>query len=140
MKITSTVNYIGNLRTDCVHQKSNTTIYTDAPTDNKGKGEKFSPTDLVATAFAACMITVMGIKAAENDISFQAVSADVQKIMKSNPRKIGELIIKISIGEQWSSKEKTLMERTALDCPVAKSLHPDLLQNVKFIYTNDSRV
>ena len=73
MKITSTVNYIGNLRTDCVHQKSNTTIYTDAPTDNKGKGEKFSPTDLVATAFAACMITVMGIKAAENDISFQAV-------------------------------------------------------------------
>ena len=86
------------------------------------------------------MITVMGIKAAENDISFQAVSADVQKIMKSNPRKIGELIIKISIGEQWSSKEKTLMERTALNCPVAKSLHPDLLQNVKFIYTNDSRV
>lgn len=138
MKNTSTVNYIGNLRTNCTHQESKTEINTDAPTDNKGKGEKFSPTDLVATALAACMITVMGIKAEESKISFTKVAADVQKIMESNPRRISEVVIRLKIGDTWTSKEKILMERTALNCPVAKSLHPDLLQQVEFDYTNES--
>jgi uncharacterized OsmC-like protein len=98
----------------------------------------FSPTDLVATALASCMITVMGIKAETNDIKFEEVDAEVEKIMDSNPRRISEIKIRMKIGERWSRKEKELMERTALNCPVAKSLHPDLLQDVKFVYTNES--
>lgn len=138
MKITSTVSYLSQLSTECVHQKSGSSIQTDAPIDNNGLGRMFSPTDLVATALASCMITVMGIKAETNDIKFEEVDAEVEKIMDSNPRRISEIKIRMKIGERWSRKEKELMERTALNCPVAKSLHPDLLQDVKFVYTNES--
>jgi len=136
--MTSNVEYIKNLSTSCTHIKSGSQILTDAPTDNNGKGEKFSPTDLVATSLAACMLTVMGIKAEEDKIHFQNVSAAVEKIMESNPRRISEIKIIISIGEVWSKKEKSIMERTALTCPVAKSLNPDLLQEIEFVYTNES--
>jgi putative redox protein len=136
--MTSNVEYIKNLSTSCTHIKSGSQILTDAPTDNNGKGEKFSPTDLVATSLAACMLTVMGIKAEEDKIGFQNVSAAVEKIMESNPRRISEIKIIISIGEVWSKKEKSIMERTARTCPVAKSLHPDLLQEIEFVYTNES--
>ncbi len=138
IKMTSNVEYIKNLSTSCTHIKSGSQILTDAPTDNNGKGEKFSPTDLVATSLAACMLTVMGIKAEEDKISFQNISASVEKIMESNPRRISEIKIIMSIGEVWSKKEKSIMERTACTCPVAKSLHPDLLQEIEFIYTNES--
>jgi len=136
--MTSNVEYIKNLSTICTHIKSGSQILTDAPTDNNGKGEKFSPTDLVATSLAACMLTVMGIKAEEDKIHFQNVSAAVEKIMESNPRRISEIKIIISIGEVWSKKEKSIMERTARTCPVAKSLNPDLLQEIEFVYTNES--
>jgi len=138
MKITSTVKYAGNLGTSCVHLKSKSEIQTDAPIDNNGKGQKFSPTDIVATALASCMMTVMGIKAEQNGIKFNNLIASVEKVMESNPRRISEIKIIMTVDEDWTKKERQIMERTARTCPVAKSLHPDLLQEVTFIYTRDS--
>lgn len=132
--MTSKVHYKGNLRTECEHVKSGSVVCTDAPTDNNGKGELFSPTDLVATALASCMITVMGIKANQSDISFNNVSASVVKVMGSDPRRIIESKIEVSIDEKWTTKEKKIMESTGRNCPVAKSLHPDMIQNITFIY------
>ena len=132
--MTSKVNYKGNLRTECVHLKSNSLICTDAPPDNNGKGESFSPTDLVATTLASCMITVMGIKAAQSDIGFSKISATVLKVMGTNPRRIVKIKVDIEVGEKWTSKEKRIMEKTANTCPITKSLHPDIVQDISFIY------
>jgi len=132
--MTSNVNYKGGLRTVCEHIKSASVIETDAPKDNNGNGERFSPTDLVATALASCMITVMGIKAKESDIAFNTINAKVQKIMSADPRRISEIQVVISVHETWTDKEKNIMENTAKTCPVAKSMHPDLVQNIKFVY------
>jgi uncharacterized OsmC-like protein len=132
--MTSNINYKGGLRTVCEHIKSASVVETDAPIDNNGNGERFSPTDLVATALASCMITVMGIKANQSEIAFDTINAKVQKIMAADPRRISEIQVVISVQENWTDKEKTIMENTAKTCPVAKSLHPDLVQNVKFIY------
>ena len=132
--MTSKVEYKGNLRTECIHIRSNSKVSTDAPIDNNGKGELFSPTDLVATALASCMITVMGIKAANAGIDFENISADVIKIMGSDPRRIEELKVVVSVSENWTDKEKIIMEKTGLTCPVAKSLHPNLLQRISFVY------
>lgn len=132
--MTSTVNYLGDLRTDCTHVASDSVIQTDAPKDNNGKGELFSPTDLVATALASCMITVMGIKAAQSNISFIQVKAQVTKIMAADPRRISGVQINIEVGDSWSEKDKKIMENTAKTCPVAKSLHPDLRQEINFYY------
>ncbi len=137
MEITSTVKYLGDLSTECTHLKSNSVIVTDAPTDNNGKGLKFSPTDTVATGLVSCMITVMGIKARESEIKFNDIRAEVTKMMGSNPRRISEIRVKILIEESWSSREKTIMENTAKTCPVAKSLHPDVVQKIEFIYTKE---
>lgn len=132
--MTSNVNYKGDLRTICEHIKSTSVIETDAPVDNNGNGERFSPTDLVATALAACMITVMGIKANQSGIAFDTINGEIHKTMAADPRRISEIQVVISVQEIWTDKEKTIMENTAKTCPVAKSLHPDLVQNVKFIY------
>lgn len=132
--MTSKVLYIGKLRTECTHIKSDSKVSTDAPTDNNGNGELFSPTDLLATSLASCMITVMGIKANQSGIPFDNVRAEVLKIMESNPRRISEVKVEIEIDEKWSGNEREIMERTGLTCPVAKSLHPDLIQNVAFVY------
>ncbi|MGB0850252.1 MAG: OsmC family protein [Bacteroidia bacterium] len=132
--MTSKVRYKGNLRTECEHVKSGSIIYTDAPTDNNGKGELFSPTDLVATALASCMITVMGIKANQSNIAFENVSADVVKVMGSGPRRIIESKVEVVVEENWTEKERTLMEFTGKNCPVAKSLHTDMIQSISFIY------
>lgn len=132
--MTSRVEYLGGLRTRNTHLKSGAQIETDAPTDNHGQGALFSPTDLAATSLANCMITVMGIKAEQNGISFNAVSADVKKVMSSGPRRIKEIHVELKIEENWTVEEKKLMEETALNCPVALSLHPDIEQLVKFRY------
>tara|TARA_B110000879_G_C11181275_1_gene518523 strand:+ start:5659 stop:6060 length:402 start_codon:yes stop_codon:yes gene_type:complete len=132
--MTSNIRYKGNLSTECTHLKSSTTIVTDAPTDNKGKGQAFSPTDLVATALASCMITVMGIKAAASDIRFDLVEASVLKVMSSNPRRIAEIKVNITVAENWTEKEKQILEKTARACPVAQSLHPETKQEVVFTY------
>ena len=133
---TSTVKYLGELRTASTHIQSNTTIFTDAPQDNHGKGEMFSPTDLMATSLANCMLTVMGIKAnTEGMTSIDGTTAEVTKIMYAEPRRIGEIHIKLKFpNNNFTDKEKKIYENTAHTCPVAKSLHPDLKQVLEFIW------
>ena len=127
--------YLGELRVSSTHLASNTEIITDAPVDNNGKGESFSPTDLVATALGTCMITVMGIYAEKNGILMPNVYSRTNKVMSSTPRKISKLKIEIIFGDnQLSEVEKQCLKDVALNCPVAKSLHPDLKQEIEFIF------
>ena len=127
--------YLGELRVSSTHSASNTVITTDAPIDNNGKGESFSPTDLVATALVSCMITVMGIHANKNGILMPNVYSRTNKFMTPNPRKISKLKIEIIFeGNQLSDVDKQSLKEVALNCPVAKSLHPDLQQEIKFIF------
>ena len=133
--MTSTVTYSGELRTFATHVKSGNSIITDAPTDNHGKGENFSPTDLVATALSSCMLTVMGIKANQKGINMDGAKSEITKIMASNPRRIAEVQIKIKMPvKDYSDEEKKLLEHTARHCPVAKSVHPDMVQQVEFVW------
>lgn len=132
--MTSKVIYTGNLHTEATHLKSGTVVETDAPIDNHGKGACFSPTDLVATALSSCMMTIMGIAAEAHQIDIIGTTCEVEKIMESNPRRIGTIRIKMSFarGKQFSGKEKRLLEKAALTCPVYQSLHPDLKKEVTF--------
>ena len=132
--MTSKVIYKGSLRTEATHLRSGNTIITDAPTDNKGKGEAFSPTDLVATALASCMLTIMGIKADEMNINIEGTSAEVKKIMDSGPRRIAQVIIVINIPISTDEKTKNILEKAALTCPVDKSLSDSMIREVKFIW------
>jgi putative redox protein len=136
MMITSKIKYLGGLRTEATHLQSNNIIHTDAPKDNHGKGEAFSPTDLVATALGSCMLSVMGIVAMKEGITnMDGTTADVTKIMYAEPRRIGEIHITITFPkENYTDKEKKIYENAAHTCPVAKSLHPDLKQVVTFIW------
>jgi len=132
--MTSKVIYEGDLRTVATHLGSGTTIETDAPLDNQGKGERFSPTDLVATALASCMFTLMGIAARTHHINVKGMSCEVEKIMDSNPRKIGGINVTIHFpaGESYTEKEKKILELAALTCPVYLSLHESVRKNVLF--------
>jgi putative redox protein len=134
--MTSKVEYLGELRTEGVHLQSGTVIQTDAPKDNHGKGEAFSPTDLVATALASCMISIMGIVAMKEGITpVDGAIAEVIKVMYPDPRRIGEVHIKITFpSKEYSEKEKKMYENAARTCPVAKSLHPDLKQVIEFVW------
>ena len=132
--MTSKVIYKGSLRTEATHLRSGNTIITDAPTDNKGKGEAFSPTDLVATALASCMLTIMGIKANEININIDGTTAEIEKIMGSGPRRIAQLIIVINIPISTDQKTKNILEKAALNCPVDKSLSDSMIRDVKFIW------
>ncbi|MCX2744700.1 OsmC family protein [Mangrovivirga sp. M17] len=130
---TSEVKYLGGLRTTAKHLKSGNEIITDAPVDNHGKGEAFSPTDLVATALAQCMMTIIGIYANNYNIDPGEMSAEINKIMASGPRRIEEIEITLIFkGHNLDSKQKKKVENAALNCPVAKSLHSDLKQTVNF--------
>ena len=130
---TSKITYQGNLRTQAIHLKSNNTIITDAPTDNNGKGNAFSPTDLVATALGSCMLTIIGIKAQDNGMVTDGITVDVTKIMTSNPRKIGEIVVEFNFDYKgYSDKEKRVIENAAKTCPVALSLHPETKQTLIF--------
>lgn len=133
---TSLVKYVGELRTEATHLQSGTVINTDAPKDNYGKGEAFSPTDLVATALASCMISIMGIVALKEGMtSIDGASAEVVKVMYSDPRRIGEVHVKIVFPKKnFTDKEKKMYEHAAHTCPVAKSLHPDIKQITEFIW------
>jgi uncharacterized OsmC-like protein len=132
--MTSQIVYEGNLRTVATHLQSGTVIETDAPTDNQGKGERFSPTDIVATALGTCMLTIMGIKARDLDVNLEGTKVDITKIMVANPRRIGEIkvVIKFSENVQADEKQRTILERAAMTCPVFESLHPDLKKDVEF--------
>jgi uncharacterized OsmC-like protein len=127
----SKVIYKGNLRTEATHLKSGNVIYTDAPTDNHGKGEAFSPTDLASTSLASCILTIMGIAANSHDINIEGTQADVEKIMTSDPRRIGKINITIKMPDhEYSSKEKKILEAAAHHCPVALSLHDKTEENI----------
>ena len=130
----SNIVYKDNLRTEAVHLSSGEAIITDAPVDNNGKGEAFSPTDLVAAALGSCMITIMGIAAQKHNIDISGTSASVKKIMGSNPRKIDEVVIDISMSNHLNENDRKRLERAALSCPVHKSLHPDLIKKISFSY------
>lgn len=132
--MTSEVIYLGDLRTQSTHLASQASIVSDAPIDNNGKGEAFSPTDYVANALASCMLTIMGIKAQELNIDISQSRAEVTKIMQAEPRKIGEVQVKIFISISADEKTQTILENVARACPVAKSLHPDIQQNITFIW------
>ena len=132
--MTSIVNYLGNLRTESIHVSSNDKIVTDAPVDNNGKGEAFSPTDLVATSLSSCILTVIGIVSKKINYDLTNTKSSVRKIMGDNPRRIAEILVKIEFSKSADSKTKTIIEKAALNCPVAKSLHPDIKQNISFIW------
>ncbi|MEN9381212.1 MAG: hypothetical protein RI940_93 [Bacteroidota bacterium] len=131
--MTATVTYESNLRTTCLHLQSGSAIETDAPTDNKGKGERFSPTDLIATGLGACMITTMGIKAQTMDIVLDGAKVEVTKVMVSDPRRIGKIIAHVTM-PALNLDEKTIeiLERVARTCPVERSLHPDVELDIQF--------
>ena len=130
--MTSKVNYLGDLRTSAIHIASDKNIITDAPIDNQGKGEAFSPTDTVATALASCLLTIMGIKARDLNIDITKTSAEVTKVMASNPRRISEIEITVNFTKSYDQRIKKILEKAALTCPVSNSLHPDLKQNILF--------
>jgi uncharacterized OsmC-like protein len=129
---TSTVIYLGDLRTSSTHLQSGTTIVTDAPLDNNGKGEAFSPTDMVANSLATCMFTVMGIKAKELNIDFSNSTAEVTKIMAAEPRRISEIHITFQMNLEADEKTRIILERTAMTCPVYHSLQPKIKKVLVF--------
>lgn len=129
---TSKVIYKGDLRTESTHLQSGTIILTDAPTDNHGRGEAFSPTDMVANSLATCMFSIMGIKAKAMDIRIEDSTAEVTKIMQAEPRKINEIIVSFEMNAVADEKSKTILERAAMTCPVFLSLHPDIKKTVSF--------
>ena len=132
--MTSQIIYEGNLRTVATHLQSGTVIETDAPTDNQGKGERFSPTDLVATALGTCMLTIMGIKARDLQVNLEGTKVDITKIMSANPRRIGEIkiVIKFPGSVDADEKQRKIIEKAAMTCPVFESLHPDMKKDVEF--------
>ena len=131
---TSKIIYKNNLRTEAQHIASGQKIITDAPLDNNGKGEAFSPTDLVATALASCMITIMAIAAEKNGINISETSASVKKVMGINPRTISDIVIEITMSKDIALKDRKRLEKAALACPVHKSLHPDMNKEITFSY------
>jgi putative redox protein len=126
--------YLGELRTEATHVYSGTKAITDAPLDNKGKAESFSPSDMLSASLGSCMMTIMGIAAREHQINIDGTTCSITKIMATEPRRVSEIQIILTFPESvnYSDKEKAILERAALTCPVAQSLHPDLKQNVTF--------
>lgn len=132
---TAKTKYIGDLRTEIVHIKSGSVITTDAPADNKGKGENFSPTDMVASALGSCIFTIMGIAAREHSFSIDGSTCRITKIMNENPRKIGEIRIEFDFTRNvYSDKQKKILEYCVKTCPVALSLNESVFQNVTLLF------
>jgi len=132
---TSKIIYTGGLRTSSVHERSGTEIVTDAPIDNKGKGEAFSPTDLLATSLGNCMLTTIGIAAQEHGFNIDGATCEITKIMAPNPRRVEEIVTVLQFpANGYSDKEKKIIELAANTCPVVYSLHPDLKKTVSFNY------
>ena len=123
--------YLGDLRTRAKHIQSAETLLTDAPVDNQGRGENFSPTDLLATALGSCMLTIMGISAREHQFNIDGTKISITKIMASNPRRVSEVVLELYFpSSDYSEKQKKIIRLAADTCPVALSLHPDLKQTV----------
>lgn len=125
--------YLGELRTENEHLQSGNKVITDAPTDNRGRGEYFSPTDLLATALGSCIMTIMGIIARDNNIDIAGTQVDVTKIMASDPRRVAEVVVEFTFPDKnYSEEEKRIVESVAGTSPVPLSLHPELKQTIKF--------
>jgi putative redox protein len=133
--MTSKAVYLGALRVSSTHLKSGEVVISDAPVDNNGKGEAFSPTDLVANSLASCMLTIMGIVAVRENIDIKGAEAAVTKTMSASPRRIAKIQVDITFPAlAYSNEDKKRLELSARACPVAKSLHPDIEQVVSFIW------
>ncbi|MDX2281343.1 MAG: OsmC family protein [Saprospiraceae bacterium] len=133
--MTATITYVGNLRTEATHVLSGTTVLTDAPPDNQGLGAAFSPTDSTATSLGTCMLTTMGISARNHGINMDGAHAEVTKVMAANPRRIAKITVKITMpAGPFSELDQKKLEAAAHGCPVALSLHPDLEQDVQFVW------
>lgn len=135
--MTSTVVYKENLRTELTHLQSGTIIENDAPTDNMGKGERFSPTDLLATSLGSCMITTMAIRAADMNLNFEGTTIEITKVMsQDSPRRIVAIEANLMFTEKFEAtqQQKEQLEKIARNCPVEKSIHPDILLTIKFLW------
>lgn len=130
--MTSKVTYLGDLRTSSVHIESGTEILSDAPKDNHGKGEAFSPTDTVANALGSCMVSIMAIKSKDLNVNLVGSTVEITKIMQAEPRKIAKIIAVLNLSVAADEKTKTILERAAMTCPVFLSLHPDIEKEVTF--------
>lgn len=139
--MTATVVYKGDLRCECTHLQSGTVIETDAPTDNRGKGERFSPTDTLCVALATCAITTMGIKAGDMGIDLTGTSLQVTKHMLPDPRRVGKIDVIITMPPSLHTEEKDriILEKVGNNCPVVKSLHPDLVINMVYEWNTESQ-
>jgi uncharacterized OsmC-like protein len=132
---TAKTKYTGDLRTEITHLRSGSVIITDAPVDNKGKGENFSPTDLVASALGSCIFTIMGIAAREHGFNIDGSSCKITKIMTESPRKIGEIKIDFDFtGHDFTDKQKKILEHCVKTCPVALTLNESVFQNVTLLF------
>lgn len=132
--MTSTVTYEGNLRTVCEHLRSGTQIETDAPLDNNGKGERFSPSDLLATSLGACMLTIMGMRAVEMNVDLTGVRIEVEKIMKTDPRRVGGVNLTFHFPDhlELTERQQLILRKAADTCPVKYSIHPDIEVNTQY--------
>ena len=132
--MTSTVIYAGDQRTVCSHLRSGTQIETDAPIDNKGRGERFSPSDLVATALASCMLTIMGMRAGEMQVELNGVKVEVEKLMKTDPRRIGGINLTFHFPAELTltERQQTILQKAADTCPVIYSINPDIEVHVNY--------
>jgi len=127
--------YIGELRTEATHVKSGVKIISDAPPDNQGKGEFFSPTDLLAASLGSCMLTIMGIASRTHQIDIDRTKVKITKVMASNPRRVSEVHVEFDMpGKSYTEKEKSILDNAARTCPVALSLHPEIKQIIRFNY------
>ena len=128
--------YLGNLRTEIEHIQSGNTITTDAPLDNNGKGEFFSPTDMFASSLGSCMLTIIGIAANTHGFSIDGTTLEIEKIMAANPRRVAEIKIDVHFPKDanYTDKQKRIIEAAAKTCPVANSLHPDVIKSINYIY------
>jgi uncharacterized OsmC-like protein len=125
--MTASIIYKGDLRCEAEHLQSKSTLETDAPTDNHGKGERFSPTDLLCVSLATCMLTTMGIKAADMNVDLTNSKAEVTKHMQSDPRRVGKIEVTLYLPSNVEEKDRIILERTGTNCPVAKSVHPEIV-------------
>lgn len=131
--MTSKVDYKGELRTECTHLKSGNTILTDAPTDNYGKGETFSPTDLVATALSSCMLTVVGIYCNNHNIPFEGATSEIKKVMASNPRRISDIEMTLDFSAcKFENDLHQKIKNVVETCPVQNSIHPDIQVRIDY--------
>lgn len=137
--ITVKTKYLGDLRAESRHLQSGNRLITDAPTDNQGKGEAFSPTDLLATSLGSCILTIMGIKARDHGIDITGTEVEITKIMAAEPRRVGEVIVEFFFPDRsYTEEEKKLVESVAGSSPVPLSLHPDLKQTLRFHWKGTS--